>query len=668
MQLLLLLPLLLPSWQDPEPPASVEQGVLHLEELLEAKAEEFELGQALMALSQIDDPLAAEEIADRFDDFNGILREAAIIALGNCKHENRWRLLNNIVDKSKQLPDRLTAARVMVKHPEGRARLITRFKKLKDGQVQALLISSLGDNADAHKLLKSAIKSKNPALRGQALRKASEIGMEDGRKAAEKALGDANLDVKRAAALACGTYGGADLFEALADEASDAKAPELRAGLRRGMQLADSAEEVEVLALALNKARKPEAKGLIAQALIVAGSRQAAIAGPAFAQLLEEEDAGLRQLAVRGIEATAHEAALPLLVELLDHEEVLIRSDAVRAMGSFQSIPDEFATRIMGLLQAPDPGLRLSATLALRAVDPALAFQALTQSLKDEAWAVRDAAVEVLADFRTVESVLLLAEHMQQETGLVQYETYQLLRKMTGEDFGLAKNAWDNWAQDRPADYELPSPEKAERMLAELEARKRSNAQGYGGAEYHGLEVKPGGTLFILDISGSMGFNYTPDAQLFHTYFINELKATIRALNSDHDFNIVAFSSDAIPWKNELVTADDESKASALAFLSGLRPWGATNLSGALQVPFRLDGVQQVYLMTDGDPTRGMTLKSSIIDWIAEQNRSKRIRFNTIIAGDVDGNFLAEIAALNGGWSVDLRPSFDEEVPEEEGE
>jgi len=75
--------------------------------------------------------------------------------------------------------------------------------------------------------------------------------------------------------------------------------------------------------------------------------------------------------------------------------------------------------------------------------------------------------------------------------------------------------------------------------------------------------------------------------------------------------------------------------------------------------------VQQGYLMTDGDPTVGMTLKSAIVDWVVEQNRSRRIRFHTIVAGDVDGNFLAEIATLNGGTNVDLRPSF---VPDEEAE
>ena len=207
-------------------------------------------------------------------------------------------------------------------------------------------------------------------------------------------------------------------------------------------------------------------------------------------------------------------------------------------------------------------------------------------------------------------------------------------------------------------------------MLAELAARKAQSNEGYGKAEYHGLAVRPGGTLFILDVSGSMGFNYTSDAQLFHTFFVNELCATIENLTGDHHFNIVNFSSSASSWKPQLVLADDANKKEAIAYLKGLRPWGATNLSDSLQRAFNMDGVQQVYLMTDGDPTRGMILKSAIVDWVVELNRTRRIRFHTIVAGDVDGNFLAEIAQLNGGTSVDLRPSFqlDEEDADAEGE
>lgn len=661
--LLLCLPLLFA--QEPAL-TSVDAGVEALDLLIENEAEEYEIGQALIALARVDDPAAAELIADRIDDFNGPLREAAIIALGNCKHENRFDLLGKIVEKSKQLPDRLAAGRTLIKSPEGRAWLIKRYKKLKDSQVQALVIGSLRGGKDDEKLLTSALKAKNPVVRGQALLKAAELDLPAGRKAALKALNDANNLVKRAAALACGEYGGADAFEALAKQAADAGAPELRAGLRRGMKLAKSADEVEALTEAMRKARKPAAKGLLAQSLIVAGAHQGAIAGPAFVLLLEEEDAGLRQLAIRGIEATAHEAALLPLIELLEHEDLMIRADAVRALGSFPTVPSEYSGRIIALCASSDAAVRISATMALAALQAEDSLPTLEAALQDSNWAVQDVAVEILADMHSIPAVRLLAAHMQQATGLVRYETYERLKLLTGQDFGPSKGAWDAWMADRGDDYQLPDEVTARQMLAELAARKAQNDQGYGKAEYHGLAIRPGGTLFILDISGSMGFNYTTDAQLFHTYFVNELIATIDSLTGDHSFNIVTFNSGSQTWKNEMMIANDENKASAQKFLRGLRPWGGTNLAASLQQAFVLEDVQQVYLMTDGDPTVGMTLKSAIVDWVVEQNRTRRIRFHTIVAGDVDGNFLAEIATLNGGTSVDLRPTFQPDQEEEE--
>lgn len=662
--LLLLAPLLLA--QEPTPD-SVEAGVEALELMIEEQAEDYEIGQALMAMARMDDPEAAEAIAELVEEFNGQLREAAIIALGNCLHDNKISLLGRIVEKSRQQPDRLAAARTLIKSEEGRAWLIKRFKKLKDAPVQALLVSSLTGGKDDEKLLATALKSKNPMVRGRALQKAAELDYTPGRKAALKGLSDANNAVKRAAAVAAASYGGQDVFEELVKEAEDAKVPELRSGLLRALKMASTAEEVGVLVEAMGKIRRTEGKGLVAQALVTCGARQPALAGPAFVELLEEENAGLRQLAIRGIETTAYEPALGALILLLEHEDSLVRADAVRALGSFPSLPEEHAATIVALASAPDEALRFNATMALRALAPEHALPALDAALQDENWAIQDVAVEILDEMRSLPAVLLLAEHMQRASGLVRIETYERLKLLTGQDFGPSKGAWEAWMRDRPADFELPTEVEARQMLAELAARKAQNDQGYGTADYHGLAVRPGGTLFILDVSGSMGFNYTPDAQLFHSFFVNELCATIERLTGDHEFNIVVFSSSAQPWKKELVMADDANKEQAIKFLKALRPWGGTNLAASIQQAFSLDGVQQVYLMTDGDPTVGMTSKSAIVDWVVEQNRTRRIRFHTIVAGDVDGSFLGELAQLNGGSSVDLRPSF-QEVEDEEAE
>ncbi len=656
------------AWpQEAAKPATVEDAVAAIEELREAKAEDYDIGRALMNLAALNDPEGAVALAEMVEDLEGQLRHSAIMALGSCKSDNRDEVLAKLITKSKHQPDRISAAQVMIKTTSGQQWLIKKFSKLKDAPVKAVLIRSLENGEDEEKLLLKAIKDKNPFVRGNALRKVAELGLEKGRKTAMKALKDANLQVRAGAAIACGTYGGTAAFQQMAELSLDARGPELRAGLRRGMRLADDAEEVAVLCKAMLKARKIEGRALIAQSLIEAGKSQPAVAGEAFGKLLHDKDAGIRILALRGIEATAHESSLPMIIELLDHDELLIRSDAVRALSTFSSVPVAHAQKVADMSADPDPVVRLSATMALKPLPQEVAIPALGKRLEDDAWAVRDVAVEALAGMRNMAATRLLADHMQRARGLVKEETYNYLRNLTGQDFGPTAQAWSKWLNDQPDDFQLPTPEEAAQMLVELEAKRSVHEAGYGSVEYHGIAVRPGGVIFILDLSGSMGFNYTPDAQLFHDYFTKELMATIDRLHGEHYFNIVTFNNGATKWKDKLVRADDESKAEAVKYVSKRKPWGGTNLASSLELAFQENEVQQIYLMTDGDPTVGTTLKSAIIDRVVELNRSRRIRIHTIVAGDVDGDFLNELAVLNGGTSVDLRKNFEEEY-EEEGE
>jgi HEAT repeat protein len=662
----LLLLLLGFHWQEPASP-TVEESTAAIETLIEAEADDYDIGKALIALAQLDDPAAAVAIFELMDSLGQQLRSVAIIALGNCKTENRYQVLGKIISKSKKQPDRIDAARVLVKTKAGRDWLTERYKKLKDAQVKAILIASFeGQSEDEIKLILKALKDKNPLIKARALRVAADLKLDKAYKEALKGLDDSNLAVRRSAAIACGIFGGVKAFQALVEKSEGARGPELRAGLRRGLKSARTSAEVELMATAMLKFRKPDAKGLLAQALIVAGVHQPEIAGPAFAHLLESKDAGLRMLALRGIEATHNEQALEILIELLDHEDFMVRSDAVRALGSFRNVPFLYAEKIASLSRDENRAVRLGATMALRSLPAEFALASLEARLLDEDWAVRDVAVEVLANMQSVPAAQLLAGHMQRAVGMVRDETYQRLKAMTGMDFGPTPKAWSNWINDKPDDYQLPTLEEAQVMLAELKELRSKNSVGYGTVEYHGLAVRPGGVLFILDISGSMGFNYTPDGQLFHDYFTKELIQTLKNLGGDHQFNIVVFSSGSRAWQNGLIEASVDNIERAIKFVKGLRPGGGTNLASAMEFPFKMNEVQQVYLMTDGDPTVGTTLKSAIIDRIVELNRTRRIRISTIVAGDVDGNFLAEIAALNGGQSADLRKGFKEEYKEED--
>ena len=60
--------------------------------------------------------------------------------------------------------------------------------------------------------------------------------------------------------------------------------------------------------------------------------------------------------------------------------------------------------------------------------------------------------------------------------------------------------------------------------------------------------------------------------------------------------------------------------------------------------------------MTDGSPSAGeFQMPESILAEIDRINRDRFIQINTIAAGSIRAEFLADLAATNGGKAVDMR-------------
>ncbi|MBC8405835.1 MAG: HEAT repeat domain-containing protein [Planctomycetes bacterium] len=636
---------------------SVEAAVTAIHELQDANAQDYEIAQALAKLAVIDDPEAAESLFAIVQKLDSTLRVTAVKAIEFCPNANRDQVLQRLLTHSKHWGDRIAAASVLVKTAEGRNWMIQKFSKLKDAQVKATLFGSLERGKSEDRILLKAIKDKSQIVRSAAILATSRLGLDDARTAALKALNGRNLIERTEAVYACATFGGEKAFMALAKLALERHGPDFHAELWRGLRMAKELDEVEVLCNTMLKARDEETQVFLAQCLIKAGVNRPAVAGAAFGRLLERRNNDLRILALRGIEATAYEESLPLIIELLDHEDPRIRSDAVRALSSFHTVPETYAEQISEMSRDKNPAVRVSATMALNNVPREIALPALAERLKDEVWSVQDVAVGLLGGMRTVSATRLLAEHMNQSflKGIVRELTYEHLKAHTGQDFGPTSASWSRWLNNQSDDYELPEIDKAKAMLKTLEAKQVADNDKYGAVTYHNIPVQSGGVIFILDRSKSMGEKFSFNAQLLHEYFSQELIATIKSLRGDHHFNLIFFSDRATSWKPNLVQADEQSKKAAVEYVAHLRPGGSTQLAKAIELAFLDKDVQQIYIMTDGDPSGGEMMKATIIDRVMELNRHRRIRIHTIVAGDVHGEFLKELATTHGGTCVDLR-------------
>jgi hypothetical protein len=140
---------------------------------------------------------------------------------------------------------------------------------------------------------------------------------------------------------------------------------------------------------------------------------------------------------------------------------------------------------------------------------------------------------------------------------------------------------------------------------------------------------------FLIDVSGSMNEKFQNENKTVTrlSYVTNEIVTVLtKQLVSTQKFNVFSFSSDVRAWQPGLVPVNDGNVKSAVAFCSGLRADGGTNIFAALQRAFADPEVVAIYLLTDGFPSVGVTDINQIIKQTAQMSGQKnpRVAVNTI--------------------------------------
>uniref|UniRef100_A0ACB8FLF9 Uncharacterized protein n=1 Tax=Sphaerodactylus townsendi TaxID=933632 RepID=A0ACB8FLF9_9SAUR len=111
----------------------------------------------------------------------------------------------------------------------------------------------------------------------------------------------------------------------------------------------------------------------------------------------------------------------------------------------------------------------------------------------------------------------------------------------------------------------------------------------------------------------------------------------------------MSFAEDVLAWQECLVEATDEACHDAVQWASTFRAHGNTSILKALQRAVRLQGVEALYVLTDGKPDTSCTL---ILQEIETLRKTQAITIHTISFNCSDGganNFLKSLAAQTGG-------------------
>jgi hypothetical protein len=172
--------------------------------------------------------------------------------------------------------------------------------------------------------------------------------------------------------------------------------------------------------------------------------------------------------------------------------------------------------------------------------------------------------------------------------------------------------------------------------------------------------------VYVIDCSGSMDWDNQSYTSLEGRRANGprmdrakaELSRSIVGLSRNFKFNMVAYDCGTRTWSRELKEANDGNKASALAWVRGLRADSATGTGPATALGLGLDRANKsVVLLTDGAPNCG-TPNESMNEHrsMIRSANSQRATINVfgIAASGSYRSFCQQVASDSGGSYFDV--------------
>ncbi|XP_034143445.1 inter-alpha-trypsin inhibitor heavy chain H3-like isoform X2 [Esox lucius] len=159
----------------------------------------------------------------------------------------------------------------------------------------------------------------------------------------------------------------------------------------------------------------------------------------------------------------------------------------------------------------------------------------------------------------------------------------------------------------------------------------------------------PKNVVFVIDRSGSMSGRKIEQTREALLKILEDL------VEYDH-FGLITFGSSVSPWKKELLPANQKNLEAAKKFVQNIRDRGATDINAAvlrgtdmLNRHLREGTASLLILLTDGDPTTGVTNLETIHKNIKEAINKRFLLYCLGFGMDVNFEFLEKMALENNG-------------------
>ena len=172
--------------------------------------------------------------------------------------------------------------------------------------------------------------------------------------------------------------------------------------------------------------------------------------------------------------------------------------------------------------------------------------------------------------------------------------------------------------------------------------------------------VPPKDVVFVIDTSGSMLGPKLDQVK-------RALRYCVSSLNASDRFNIVDFSTEARRFRERIVDVNDDNRRQALAYVDELKARGGTHLEEGLRLALQdlssPDRLQLAILLSDGEPTIGVTAPQDILRMVKEKNPGRRRVFVFGAGEDLNVKLLDAIARDTGAVAQYVRSNESIEVP-----
>ncbi len=319
--------------------------------------------------------------------------------------------------------------------------------------------------------------------------------------------------------------------------------------------------------------------------------------------------------------------------------QAALRAPFIAALGAMQT--QEGADNLVALRKKTRSApIRIHVALAMQTSQQTSLTKTLLEDLaKSRYWQVKATAIQALAQTPSKKAMPALIKIIGGKNPRLEYEAYQALVELTGQDFGANPKGWTTWWGKNKETWAPPKKDKDQKSGQNKQEPKRSKPSQLWGPTCFGTRFYSQRIIFLVDHTSSMadfrmknkptppddadedpksptGYDWA-GIKTHHEFVKANMVYTIAELDPRTQFNLWFISNGIKMWqKAGLVRA---TKANKVAAIAAIKKLGAAKQHSDISTPLEqafaypgpriesrlLAGVDTLFVLLDSVPRKG---------------------------------------------------------------